>query len=188
MVNVSGLVIEDTWFVDSAKFSVRPQFCRGVRIRNVVVDNPAGSRGTNGIVVDSCQVRLLGRTQAAAREECTLRPGVEVDRAAAGWRMNAVGGIAMLPHRLPPGPTFRSCFLVETYMRTTYSHPAAASTLSVQDVEVTDCVVSTGFKEDAICVKSGEGEYGIALNAPSRCGRGALSCFQWQCERAGQWV
>lgn len=39
-----------------------------------------------------------------------------------------------------------------------------------QDVEVTHCVVSTGFKEDALAVKSGEGEFGLLLNAPSRCG------------------
>lgn len=39
---------------------------------------------------------------------------------------------------------------------------------SCQTVEVSDCTVKTGNKEDAIVVKSGEDEYGVAANQPSR--------------------
>lgn len=42
---------------------------------------------------------------------------------------------------------------------------------------MTECIVSTGFKEDAMVVKSGEGEYGLRLNAPSRCVRSEASVF-----------
>lgn len=36
---------------------------------------------------------------------------------------------------------------------------------------MTESVVSTGFKEDALAVKSGEGRHGLKLNAPSRRAR-----------------
>lgn len=39
---------------------------------------------------------------------------------------------------------------------------------SCQTVEVSDCTVKTGNKEDAIVIKSGEDEYGIAASMPSR--------------------